>query len=144
MGLSFKIGNTTFGPLVMAAGTYAKAFSPGSAKTDLQRYHLRNCPGNLLGIGAVCQTPIICECRYVGVLADVMGDYQQDISNWENPHASGIMITAYDRVYDHCRLKDEGARITAQPKATGRGEGLVYMDVEYSFICDDSTEPSIA
>ena len=136
MGQTFGIGNQTFLPLAMAAGRYAKSFQPGSAKTDIQRYHLRNCQGNLTGIGATIDRPIVCAVRYVDTLANVAAAYAADLTAWENPDAAGITITWKGNTYSLCRLKDEGARIVQDAKATGRGGGLVYMDVEYSFISD--------
>ena len=136
MGQAFTIGGVPFTALAMTAGRYAKSFSPGSAKTDLQRYHLRNCQGNLIGIGATIETPITCNVRYVDTLANVEANRKSDAEAWENPPAAGITISCQGSTYTLCRLKDEGARITQEPKATGRGGGLVYMDVEYSFISD--------
>jgi hypothetical protein len=136
VGQSFTIGGVSFTALTMAAGRYAKSFSPGSAKTDLQRYHLRNCQGNLLGIGQTVEVPITCGVRYVDTLANVEAARKSDVTAWQNPDADGITISCQGSTYTLCRLKDEGARITQDPKATGRGEGLVYMDVEYSFISD--------
>ena len=136
MGQAFTIGGVPFTALAMAAGRYAKSFSPGSAKTDLQRYHLRNCQGNLIGIGATVETPIVCNVRYVDTMANIEANRNSDVAAWQNPDADGLDIVCQGSTYTLCRLKVEGARIVQEPKATGRGGGLVYMDVEYSFISD--------
>ena len=134
MALSFTIGGVSFAALGTTAGRKAMAFLPGNPSYDISRFHVKGSNGNFIIRGGKDGGRIYCRGRYIGLLDTAMGLYFSDVEAWAN---AAISVVGHGKTYASCNLDKDGAKISKEPVAMGRGTvGQVYFDADFTFTHD--------
>jgi len=137
MPLTFKIASTDFAALAMNAGRYALSVDVGPPRYDVRRYHLKGVDGAYLTRGGRIGRRIKLTARYLKggatALADLLADAETDRAAWANT-AVTLQIPSSGASFARCQL--EAVRTLRPPTAAGRGNPSVFMDLEFTFMCD--------
>ena len=133
MGGSCTIGGVTFGEPSNAAGNYLENMDVQDGQTRIVRFNPFGANGNVKILGGHVGQSIMVEVLYVGSsYSNCVQRYRSHREAWED--GDDVQITTDSgKTYKRCTL--ESAR-RQKPRASGRGDGRVFMDAVFFFNVD--------
>jgi hypothetical protein len=140
MGMTVIIGANTYGPIVMAAGSYAMNIKVSAPRMKKDRFHVPGVDGNYIIRHGMVGRTISVYLAYVGTYASVGAAIAADRDNWGK---AAVQITDdVGTIYTACNL--EGYNRISGPtgfKSPDDSETWIIIEAEAIFEQDVLTNP---